>query len=279
MKRVNILNLPIDNLSIVELLENLKHGGMVVTPNVDHIIKWQKDREFYQIYQEADYRTCDSQILIFISRLINRLLKERVSGSDLFPRFYDYYKDDETMTIFLLGGGPGVPETAQEKINRKVGRQMVIAAHSPSYGFEKNEAECEKIIEMINESGATVLAVGVGAPKQEKWIYKYKDRFKHIKVFLAIGATIDFEAGYVQRSPAWMSNLGIEWIHRLLSGPKRLWKRYLIEDIPFLWLIIKEQLGLYRNPFEIGEYFGELVVSRGPMLAPLGWASICPPYH
>ncbi len=75
MSIVQILNVPIDNLSMVELLEKLKYGGMVVTPNVDHIIKLQKDREFYQIYQEADYRTCDSQILIFISRLINRPLK------------------------------------------------------------------------------------------------------------------------------------------------------------------------------------------------------------
>jgi exopolysaccharide biosynthesis WecB/TagA/CpsF family protein len=177
-----------------------------------------------------------------------------VSGSDLFPRFYQSYKDDESMTIFLLGCVPGVPEKVQANINRKVGRQIVIAAHSPSYGFEKNEAECEKIIQMINDSGATVLAVGVGAPKQEKWIYKYKDRFKHIKVFLAIGATIDFEAEYIHRSPAWMSNLGIEWIHRLASDPKRLWKRYLVEDIPLLWLIIKQQLGLYRNPFENAEY-------------------------
>lgn len=257
MEKVKILNVEIDNLSMEELLAKLKDGGMVVTPNVDHLIKLQKDREFYQIYQAADYRTCDSQILVFISRLINRPLKERVSGSDLFPRFYEYYKDDETMTIFLLGAGPGVAEKAQENINRKVGRQMVIAAHSPSYGFEKNEAECQKIIEMINESGATVLAVGVGTPKQEKWIYKYKDQFKHIKVFLAIGATIDFEAGHVQRAPAWMSNLGIEWIYRLFSEPKRLWKRYLIEDIPFFWLIIKEQLGWYRNPFETSEYLGE----------------------
>jgi N-acetylglucosaminyldiphosphoundecaprenol N-acetyl-beta-D-mannosaminyltransferase len=223
---------------------------MVVTPNIDHMIKLQKDREFYQIYQEADYRTCDSQIMVFFARLTNRPLKERVSGSDLFPKFCDYYKNDETMTIFLLGGRPGVPELAQKNINQKVGRNMVIGAHSPSFGFEKNEDECEKIIQMINDSGATVLGVGVGAPKQEKWIYKYKDRLKHIKIFFAIGATIDFQAGVIQRSPAWMSDWGIEWIYRIASDPKRLWKRYLIEDMPFFWLLFKEQLGLYRNPFE-----------------------------
>ena len=102
MKFVNILNVQIDNLSTLEVLEKLKYGGMIMTANIDHLIKLQKDREFYNIYQHADYRTCDSQILLFISRLINRPFKERVSGSDLFPKFCDYYKDDENMTIFLL---------------------------------------------------------------------------------------------------------------------------------------------------------------------------------
>lgn len=254
MSLVKILNVPIDNLCTSEILEKLKDGGMVVTPNIDHAIKLQKDREFYQIYQEADYRTCDSQIMVFLARLTNRPLKERVSGSDLFPKFCDYYKHDETMTIFLLGGRPGVPEAAQKNINQKVGRNMVIGAHSPSFGFEKNEDECQKIIQMINDSRATVLGVGVGAPKQEKWIYKYKDQLKHIKIFFAIGATIDFQAGVIQRSPAWMSDWGIEWIHRIASDPKRLWKRYLIEDMPFFWLMLKEQLGLYRNPFEAEEH-------------------------
>ena len=254
---VEMLNVSLDNLSTDEVLEKLKSGGMVVTPNIDHMIKLQKDREFYQIYQDADYRTCDSQIMVFLSRLTNRPIKERVSGSDLFPKFCDYYKNDEDMKIFLLGGRPGVPEAAQKNINHKVGRNMAIGAHSPSFGFEKNEDECQKIIQMINDSGATVLGVGVGAPKQEKWIYKYKNKLKNIKIFFAIGATIDFEAGYIHRSPAWMSDWGIEWIHRIASDPKRLWKRYLIEDMPFFWLMLKEQLGLYRNPFEPSQNLAE----------------------
>lgn len=126
---------------------------------------------------------------------------------------------------------------------------MEVAAYSPSFGFEKNEAECEKICELINQSGATVLGIGVGAPKQEKWICKYKDRLPNIKVFLAIGATIDFEAGYRARSPQWMSQVGIEWLHRLLSEPNRLWKRYLIEGLPFFWLIFQQKLHFYKTPF------------------------------
>ena len=119
---------------------------------------------------------------------------------------------------------------------------MVVQAHSPSYGFEKSEQECEAIIKLVNESKATVLAVGVGAPKQEKWIYKYSDRFEHAKLIMAIGATIDFEASKVARAPKWASEMGIEWVFRILREPRRLWRRYLIDDIPFLWMVLKQKL-------------------------------------
>lgn len=88
-----------------------------------------------------------------------------------------------------------------ENINRKVGRQIVVGTHSPSFGFEKNEKECMELIDIINASGATVLLVGVGAPKQEKWIAKYRSQMFNIKLFMALGATIDFEAGNIKRAP------------------------------------------------------------------------------
>lgn len=106
-----------------------------------------------------------------------------------------------------------------------------------------------EIVETINKSGATVLAIGVGAPKQEKWICRYKDKLPNIKIFLAVGATIDFEAGQKKRSPKWVSEIGLEWLHRLLSEPKRLWKRYLLDDSLFFWLILKQKLHLYQFPF------------------------------
>jgi N-acetylglucosaminyldiphosphoundecaprenol N-acetyl-beta-D-mannosaminyltransferase len=247
IERVMLLNVPIDNMSMSEFLPKLKQGGVVVTPNVDHVVKLQKDAEFCDVYRAATYRTCDSQTLVYVSRFLGTPIKERISGSDLFPAFYTHYQDDAEVTIFLLGAAEGVAATAQEKINAKVGRQMVVAAHSPSFGFEKREDECQQIIQRVNESGATVLAVGVGAPKQEKWIYKYKDQMPNVKLFLAIGATIDFEAGKTSRAPAWISNLGIEWVYRLLSEPKRLWKRYLVDDlVPFGWLVLQQRLNLYK---------------------------------
>lgn len=248
MKNVKILNVSINNLSTKELLSQLQ-SGVVFTPNVDHLIRLQKDSEFVKIYQTADYRVCDSKILYYASRFLGCPVKEKISGSDLFPAFYEYHQDNEDITIFLLGAKEGIAKKAQENINAKVGRQMVIGAHSPSFGFEKNEEECEQIIEMINRSGATVLGVGVGAPKQEKWIAKHKHRMPNVKIFLAIGATIDFEAGVLKRAPKWMSEVGMEWLFRLVSEPLRLWKRYL-EDTYFFWLVLKQKMNLYQVPVE-----------------------------
>jgi exopolysaccharide biosynthesis WecB/TagA/CpsF family protein len=244
---VNILNVPIDNLSVIEFLEELK-TGVVLTPNVDHLMKLQHDAEFFHTYLQADYKVCDSQILMYASRFLGTPLKEKISGSDLFPTFCRFHRNNEEIKIFLLGGATGVADRARIKINSKVGREIIIGAHSPSFGFEKNEAECQELIDMVNQSGATVLAVGVGAPKQEKWICKYRDQFKFVKIFLAVGATIDFEAGAIQRSPKWMSRMGIEWLFRIYSDPKRLWKRYLVDDLPFFWLLLKQRFGWYTPP-------------------------------
>lgn len=252
METIKILNVPVDNITMLDLLARLKFGGVVFTPNVDHVVKLQKDEDFCRAYSAATYRTCDSQILMFVSRFLGTPLKEKISGSDLLPAFYRYYAGDDDVRIFLLGAAEGVAEKARQTINHKVGREIVVGAHSPSFGFEKNPEECRQLIELVESSGANVLALGVGAPKQEKWIYRYKDEFKTVKTFLAIGATIDFEAGNVKRSPQWVTKLGFEWVYRLLSEPQRLWKRYLVDDLfPIVWLVMKQKLNLYRAPYEI----------------------------
>ncbi len=252
--KINILNIWIDNLSKTESLEQIQ-DGIVFTPNVDHLIKLQTNREFLQAYNIADYKLCDSQILIYVSRFLGTPIKEKISGSDFFPAFYTYHRDNKKIKIFLLGAERGVASRAQHKINHRVGRDIIVGSHSPSFGFEKNENECMEIVEMIKSSGATVLAIGVGAPKQEKWIYKYRHQLPNIKIFLAIGATIDFEAGNVKRAPKWLSKAGLEWLYRLLAEPKRLWKRYLIEGLPFFWLVLQQKFNLYKMPISEAQIY------------------------
>ncbi|AFY54579.1 exopolysaccharide biosynthesis protein, WecB/TagA/CpsF family [Rivularia sp. PCC 7116] len=249
MKQVKIFNLDIHNLTMSELLEKLRFGGVVFTPNLDHLMKIQKNYQFYLTYKKADYVVCDSKVLMYAFKFLGTPIQEKISGSDLFPAFYNYYKHDKQVKIFLLGGVGETAKIAKQKINAKVGRDIVVSTYSPPFGFENDEQECQHIIELINSSGANVLAIGVGAPKQELWLYQFKHQLKNVKTFFAIGATINFEAGHVKRAPKWMSEIGLEWLYRLLSEPQRLWKRYLLDDLPFFWLVLKQKFRLYKNPW------------------------------
>lgn len=243
-QKVVFLNMAIENISLADLLLNLK-SGVLHTLNIDHLVKLQYDSEFIEAYRAAEYKVCDSQILVNISRFFGTPLKERISGSDFLPDFYSYHSHNHNVTIFLLGGLGKAAEKARDSINEKVGRNIIVGAHSPSFGFEKNHQECLNIVARINACQPTVLVIGVGAPKQEKWIYNYKSLLPSVKIFLAVGAAIDFEAGVQKRAPKWMSDLGFEWLHRLLYNPNRFWKRYLVDDISCLSLIIRQKIGLY----------------------------------
>lgn len=249
---VDILNARIDNLTTEELLEQLE-SGLLVTPNIDHLIKLQKDPTFYDCYQQASYVVCDSRIIYLLSKILfpKNSLRAQITGSDFFPRFCAYHSQKQDGTrIFLLGGTETSVQQAAEKINEKNQQAIVVGAYSPPFGFEQSEQETNNIIDRINHSGATVLAVGVGAPKQERWICTHRHRFTHVKIFMAIGATIEFESGNLTRAPKWMTKVGLEWLYRMGQEPGRLAKRYLVEDMPFLWLLIKQRLGLYRNPWQ-----------------------------
>ena len=240
---MNILSITKDRL-----LENLKKG-VLVTPNVDHLVKLQCDREFYDVYQKAEWVVCDSKILYLLSKLLKHPLPEAIPGSSFFTSYYKYHKDNPDCRIFLLGAKEGIAAKAMERINEKVGRQIVVGAHSPSFGFEKSEKECEELIDIVNKSGANVLLVGVGAPKQEKWIMKYRDRMPCVDLFMALGATIDFEAGTLKRAPAFWQKIGMEWLYRCMKEPRRLFRRYFVDDMQFFYYFTKQLFGLYKDPF------------------------------
>jgi exopolysaccharide biosynthesis WecB/TagA/CpsF family protein len=247
-KRIPILNIQVDNFTHQELLEEFKEG-VLVTPNVDHLMILQEDREFYDLYRRAEYVAVDSRIVKNALKFLGTPIKEVIPGSDFFPFFYNFHKNDPETKIFLLGAKPGIAQQALEIINKKVGREIVVGALSPSFGFEANEVENQQIISVINRSSANVLLVGVGAPKQEKWIFRHKHQLPNIKMFLALGATIDFEAGNLKRAPRIFQLLALEWFYRLIKEPRRLWRRYLVHDLPFFYLILKQKLKTYRDPF------------------------------
>jgi N-acetylglucosaminyldiphosphoundecaprenol N-acetyl-beta-D-mannosaminyltransferase len=250
MSRKQILNITVDDLTMAEFLERFD-AGMLVTPNADHLVMLQEDRRFWDIYQRAEFVTVDSQIVKWAMNFLGMPVKARLSGSDIFPAFCDFHRDNPAVQIFLLGGKDGVAERAAARINARCGRQIVVGHCSPSMRFVEDQQEIDRIIEQIRLSGANVLAVGLGAPKQEVWIDTHRDRLSFINRFMAIGATLDFEAGAVKRAEPWMSHFGVEWLFRLLSEPRRLWRRYLLRDPRFVLLVLQQRFGRYRNPFDV----------------------------
>lgn len=247
--RKKILNTEILSITTGELLTELKEGALF-TPNLDHLMKLQSDREFYEIYKKAEWVVCDSRILYLAMKLAGQKIPEPIPGSSFFPAFCDYHAEDQNCRIFLLGAKEGVAQKAMENINNRIGRNIVVGAHSPSFGFEKNDEEIDSICQIINNSQANVVLVGVGAPKQEKFIMRHKAKMPNVKIWMALGATIDFEAGNVKRAPKIFQMCAMEWFYRFLMEPKRLWKRYFVEDMPFFWLLTKQMLGIYNDPWK-----------------------------
>lgn len=245
---VRILNANLLSITRTELLKVLK-CGVLITPNLDHLVKLQHDREFYELYHKAEWVVCDSKILYLCSFLLKNRLPEAIPGSSFFTAFYRYHKDDPDCRIFLLGAMDGVAQKAMARINEAVGREMVVGAMSPSLGFENKEAENELICRTVNSSGANVVLVGVGAPKQEKWIFRHKDRMPGVSLWMALGATIDFEAGNIKRAPKVFQVLAMEWFYRFLKEPRRMFRRYFVDDMKFFWYFGKQLLGKYENPF------------------------------
>lgn len=243
MSRIKLLNTEVDNLTMEEAILKIdelimnKKPSYIVTPNVDHIVKLEDDAEFKKVYKNADLILTDGMPLIWISRLKKSPIKEKVSGSDLFPRICKLASQKE-YKVFLLGAAEGVAIKAAKNLEEKYKGLNIVGTYSPSYGFESNEGEIDNIIKIVNEARPDILAVGLGAPKQEKFIYNYKDKLS-VPVSLAIGASIDFEAGNVKRAPKWMQHSGLEWFYRLIKEPKRMFKRYIIDDLKIIRLLIK----------------------------------------
>lgn len=245
--RIRFFNIYIDNITMNEAIEKIKciissqKPGYVVTPNVDHIVKLSQDEEFLKVYQEADLVLTDGTPLIWISKLLKRPIKEKISGSDLFPQICKLASENH-YKVFLLGAAEGIGAAAAENMVKLYPGINIVGTYSPRFGFENNGEEINKIIRIVRAANPDILIVGLGAPKQEKFIYKYKEHFG-VPVSLALGASIDFMAGNIKRAPKWVSQMGLEWFYRFLREPRRLFKRYFVDDMKIFRMVWK----YYRN--------------------------------
>lgn len=246
MSRMKFMNTEIDNLTMEETLDAIdgliqeNNNAYVVTPNVDHIVQLERGGELCEVYKNADLILTDGKPLLWIAKWYGTPIKEKISGSDLFPLLCQMAAE-KNYKMFFLGAAEGVAAKAAENLMKRYPGLDVVGTYSPPFGFEKNKTEMKKIKNMIKDAKPEILIVGFGCPKQELFILHNKDVLE-VPISLGLGASLDFEAGKIKRAPKWMANHGLEWLFRITQDPKRMVKRYLIDDLKIFGLALK-----YRN--------------------------------
>jgi N-acetylglucosaminyldiphosphoundecaprenol N-acetyl-beta-D-mannosaminyltransferase len=255
--RVELFGVQIDRLRMEEAVAQIQawvadsadRCHFVVTPNVDHVVMLQHHAGLQASYRDAGMVLVDGAPVLWASRLLHRRgndLPERVAGSDLVPALFESAQESKPLTVFMLGAAPGVAERATDHIRRQWPGVEVVGTYSPPLGFERDERENEFIMNKIAAAKPDILIVGLGAPKQELWVHKHRDQLR-AKVALCVGATIDFLAGERSRAPVWMRSVGLEWVYRVASEPRRLAARYAKDAVVFPRLLAREWWRL-RNP-------------------------------
>lgn len=243
LNRQKFMNTYIDNINLFEAVDYIENCitqrivGQVITPNVDQIVRMEWDEYFRKICNNCELLLVDGHPLIWIARFYKMPFKEKICGSDLVP-ILCRMAAEKGYSIFLLGAAPGVAKKAASVLQKQYKNLKVAGTYSPSIGFENNPAEIEKINHILKESKADMLFVGMGVPKQDIFIYENMHIYD-IPMSFSIGGTIDFIAGEQKRAPKWINKIGFEWLYRFFQQPKRLFKRYFIDDIKIITLIFK----------------------------------------
>ena len=243
MEKQPLLNTYVSNVTMDEAVESIEamiasgKKSYVVAINVDVVIKIEEDPHLKEITDNADMVLVDGTPLVWISKAHKKPVKEKVSGSDLVPRLCETAAE-KGYTIFILGGKDGVAEQAKQKLEQQYPGICIVGTYAPPLGFEKDEAELAKTNGLISQAKPDLLIACLGCPKQEKFIYANMESYD-ARVSVCAGATVDFLAGNVSRAPKWMSDHGLEWFYRFTQEPKRLFKRYFVDDMKILGLAHK----------------------------------------
>jgi N-acetylglucosaminyldiphosphoundecaprenol N-acetyl-beta-D-mannosaminyltransferase len=195
------------------------------------------DENFRNICDQCELLLLDGHPLLWIAKAYGTPFKQKICGSDLVPQLCQLAAE-KGYKVFFLGAAPGVAQIAAEKMQQTYPGLQVSGTYSPPVGFLDDPQELENINNMLLESGADLLFVGMGVPKQDIFIYENMAKYQ-IPMSFSIGGTIDFIAGVQKRAPKWMRRIGFEWLYRLFSDPKRMFKRYIVDDLKIIQLAVK----------------------------------------
>lgn len=240
-RRITIGKVPVDvvdsagALAEVERLVDAKEGGFVFTPNIDHVVNVEDDAAFAEAYARASLSIADGMPIVWASKLLGTPLPERVAGSDLVGPLLEL-AGRRGWRVYFLGAGPGVAIKAAA-IAKQRWNTTVVGTDDPMVNLA-DDAQIDRIAAQLLEAKADLILMAFGAPKQELLIARIAERVRPA-VLLGIGASLDFIAGTIKRAPAVMRKTGFEWLYRLAQEPRRLWRRYLINDPRFVVIVLK----------------------------------------
>lgn len=243
MTRYNFLNINVDNLSMEETLAKIeqtienKKQLLHVGVNASHIVDIQKDLELRKSINEGDIINVDGQSVVWASRILNKPLKERVSGIDLMIKLVELaHKKD--YKIYFFGAKEEIVKEVVKRYTEEYSKDIIAGYRN---GYFKKEEE-QSIAQEIADSGANILFVGISSPIKENFLFENRDTLKQVNLIMGVGGSFDVIAGFVKRAPIWMQKSGLEWFYRLIQEPKRMWKRYLIGNTKFIILVLREKL-------------------------------------
>jgi N-acetylglucosaminyldiphosphoundecaprenol N-acetyl-beta-D-mannosaminyltransferase len=225
--------------SIIAHAQNQGKPAYVLTPNAQHIVLLETERRLQQIYDHADLVIPDGVSLLIAARLYGRSLQQRIAGVDLFRALCGLAAEAD-LHVFLLGGRPGSAELAA--INLKSDNPgLRCTTYCPPLGFEQNEEDLQRTADAITAARPDILFVAFGAPKQEYWIYQHGLQLS-VPVCIGVGGSFEIVGGIVPRAPMWAQNIGCEWLHRLCREPRRMWRRYLIGNLQFAAIVLRQRI-------------------------------------
>jgi N-acetylglucosaminyldiphosphoundecaprenol N-acetyl-beta-D-mannosaminyltransferase len=232
---------PIDAVTMAEALDEVGRlivsgeGGAVFTPNVDHIVLASENARMREAYARSSLSLVDGTPVVWASRLVGDGVPERVAGSDFVPLLLARAAE-RGWRVYFLGGTPGVAALARDRLRETLPALQVVGIDDGRIGIDDPADVAEGILAAIRAARPQIVLVALGAPKQEIWIDRFRKELRPM-VFLGVGGSLDFVAGKIPRAPAWMARSGTEWIFRLSREPRRLWRRYLVQDPKFLLIL------------------------------------------
>ncbi|MBU1667545.1 WecB/TagA/CpsF family glycosyltransferase [bacterium] len=239
--RINILNCPIDKVTMEETLNtidksiqnrtNLHH----VVVNAAKMVHMQKDKELYDSVVSSDIINADGQAVVWASKFLGQPLPQRVSGIDLMQNLVKLAYEKQ-YKVFFFGAKEEVVKGVVDKYTDMY-NSNIIAGYRNGY-FDKNDEQV--IAKQISESKADILFVAISSPTKEIFLNSYKDIID-TPFIMGVGGSFDVVAGKVKRAPLWMQKYGLEWFYRFLQEPRRMWKRYLVTNSLFIWYVMREK--------------------------------------